>query len=180
MIIFIGGLPGCGKSTLARALSEQLGIFHYDIDEAKKQIYPLDPDYERNIREGIPFADGTKQKAFEAVIDDFYALRKKHKHIIFDEVLQKRSQREFLYAKALRIFESKLVIHVTCREKTVKKRLLQTRENHILQQPWNVYLARKQGFDGIPEADILFENETPLPEAVVQLTKMIKEKMSAE
>lgn len=180
MIIFIGGLPGVGKSTLTKALSERLNIFHYDVDEVKKRIYPNDPDYERNIREGSPFADATKQKVLEAVVDDFARLQPLHSRMIVEEVLQKKAQRDFLYAGAKMHFGSYCVIHITANEETVKECLSGTREGHILQQPWNVHLARKEGFDGIPEADITFENTVPLSEAIERLALLIRQHIGSE
>jgi uncharacterized protein len=174
MIIFMGGLPGTGKTSLAKALAERLNLFHFDVDEVKKRIYPTDPDYERNIREGLPFSDATKQKVLAEVSRSFPALCTKYKHILVEEVLQKNHQRDFLYESAKKYCGSYFVIHITAPEETIRERLTQKRDDHILRQPWNVYLARKRGFDGIPEADITFQNDGSLSDATNELIQLVK------
>ena len=55
MIIFAGGLIGAGKSTIAKGMAEHFSFPYYDVDEVKKIVYRQDPDFERNIAEGIPY-----------------------------------------------------------------------------------------------------------------------------
>ena len=55
MIIFVGGLIGAGKSTVARAIAEKYSLYYYDVDEIKKQVFREDPDYQNNMEKGIPF-----------------------------------------------------------------------------------------------------------------------------
>lgn len=37
MIIFVGGLIGAGKSSVAKGLAERLGFLYFDLDETKKR-----------------------------------------------------------------------------------------------------------------------------------------------
>ena len=53
MVIFIGGIIGTGKTSLARTLAEKLGIYYYDVDLVKKEVYPTDPNYEYNLKNNI-------------------------------------------------------------------------------------------------------------------------------
>ncbi len=56
MVIFVAGLVGVGKSAIARPLSRQAVRFITMLSMASRRvIYPQDPDFERNIRNGIPF-----------------------------------------------------------------------------------------------------------------------------
>lgn len=177
MIIFVGGLPGTGKTSLSKAVAQQLGIFHVDVDEVKKRIYPTDPDFERNIQEGLHFSDATRTRVMEDVAKSFHALHAKHKHIMVEEVLQKKILRDILYKGAMETFGTYLVIHVTADEKTVHDRLTRPREGHMLTKPWNVYQSIKKDFDGIPEADIVFHNDVPFQEATEQLTELLKQRL---
>ena len=47
MLIVFGGLPGTGKTTVARELARQLGAVHLRIDS-------IEQAYEIIVREGIP------------------------------------------------------------------------------------------------------------------------------
>ena len=49
MIIFVGGIIGAGKSTVATHLASHYGFPYYDVDEVKKEVFSRDPDFERNI-----------------------------------------------------------------------------------------------------------------------------------
>lgn len=179
MVIFIGGLPGTGKTTLSKALAERLGIFHYDVDEVKKRVYPNDPDFDKNISEGIHFSDATRMEVLRQVAADFPRLAREHKHILVEEVLQKRSLRDIVYEAAQESFGNYIVIHITSGEDDVRQRLQSERESHILFKPWNVYLSLKQEFDGIPEADITYANEGDIEESIDKLIKAITPNMKA-
>ena len=85
MVIFVGGLPGAGKSSVARFLAEKLSIYYYDVDEVKKVIGPQDPDFEYNMRQGIPFTKEVRLKVFKKVVDDFEPLSETNAHLVVDE-----------------------------------------------------------------------------------------------
>jgi len=103
-VIFIAGNVGTGKSTLAEALSEKIGAKHYDIDEIKKIIYPTDPEYETNMREGIPISDETRSRVFRRVIDDIRELSQEYDILVIDEVFHKKDLRNMLFQEAKKIF----------------------------------------------------------------------------
>ena len=84
MIIFVGGLVGAGKSSVARRLAERLDIHYYDVDDIKKVVYREDPDFEKNMARGIPFSDETRRKVYDRVVADFRRLRKRHDHIVVE------------------------------------------------------------------------------------------------
>jgi gluconate kinase len=112
MVIFVAGLVGVGKSSIAKLLSERLSIHYYDIDEVKKAVYPKDPDFERNMREGIPFKEETRLKVFRQVAADFSHLAEKHKHLIVDETLHLRRPRRKLLDAAKSCFGGYVIIWV--------------------------------------------------------------------
>ena len=74
MIIFVGGLIGAGKSTIAKGIASHFDFPYFDVDEIKKVVYRKDPDYEKNLREGIPFRDETRMEVFQMVCDDLETL----------------------------------------------------------------------------------------------------------
>ena len=87
MIIFVGGIIGAGKSTVAKALAAQYGFPYYDVDEIKKEVFRQDPDFERNISQGIPFSDELRREVFRRVFSDLEQLVDEHPHIVVDETL---------------------------------------------------------------------------------------------
>lgn len=178
MVIFIGGLIGVGKTSLAKALAKKLNIYYYDVDSVKKEIYPTDPDYEYNLKNHIPFSDETRTKTFHKVVENFYKLAKKHQHIIVDETLHRKILRQILFDGAKKTFGRYMIIWIKANEETIEDRLTKNqREGHILKDPFAMYLVFKNQFEDFENADIFFENSAPLAESVEKLARLVKEKL---
>ena|SRR3989338_8970869 len=178
MVIFIAGLIGTGKTSLARSLSKELNIYYYDVDLVKKVVYPTDPDYEYNLKNNIPFSDKTRTKVFNQVVRDFSKLAKKHKYIIVDETLHKKSTRQVLFNGATKYFGSYIIVLIKANEKNIKKRLEKNKRiGHLLKNPFNMYLSFKNKFEAFDKVDIIFENNKNLGESTKKLSKLIKEKL---
>lgn len=177
MIAFLAGFVGVGKTSLAQVLSNKTGYLHFDIDEVKKQIFPIDPDYEKNMRLGIPFSYATKRKVFDLVVEDFARLSVVHSRLIVDETFHKRALREIAFEGAKLHFGGYILVWVTANEDTVRNRLLKgPREGHILNNPMGMYRGIKKQFEPFTEPHIKFENSLPLAESGEQLYKILKER----
>lgn len=168
MVIFIGGLIGTGKSSLAKALANKLDAYYFDIDEVKKRIYPTDPKYAYNLKNNIPFSDETRKKTFESVVLDFALLSKKHSLIVVDETLHKEKLRQILFEGAKKQFGSYILIWVKANEAVIKKRFEEkSRENHMLKNPFEMYLSLKNEFEPFKNPNLIFINNKPYEESVV-------------
>lgn len=178
MVIFIGGLIGTGKSSLAKGLATKLGIYYYDVDRIKKEIYPTDPQYDHNLKNNIPFSDETRTKTFNRVVQDFAELSKTHQHIIVDETLHKKQLRDILLKGAQQYFGAYLIVWVKADEKKIKERLTSApREGHLLKDAFGMYLSLKKQFEEFNNIDIVFENNTPLAQSVDSLAMLVQEKL---
>jgi gluconate kinase len=175
MVIFVAGLVGVGKSSIAKLLSERLSIHYYDIDEVKKAVYPQDPDFERNIREGIPFQEETRLKVFRQVAADFSRLAKNHKHLVVDETLHLRRPRRILLDAAKACFGGYIIIWVKADEAVIEQRLRsQDRRDHILTDPLKMYRSFAKEFESFDEAHIVCENNGYVEEATEGLFALIR------
>jgi len=163
VIIFVGGLIGAGKSTIAKGLASHFGFPYFDVDEIKKVVYRQDPDYEKNLREGIPFCDETRTKVFQLVCDDLGKLVSEYPHIVVDETLHKRETRQFLYAEAQRIAGGFIVIWVHADEHLILERLGgEKREGHLLDDPLPMHNRLRKEFENYKRCIIdCPNNETP-------------------
>ncbi|PID65590.1 MAG: hypothetical protein CR975_06415, partial [Gammaproteobacteria bacterium] len=123
MIIFVGGLIGAGKSTVALLLAEHFDLYYYDVDEVKKVIYKKDPDFDHNMKNGTTFKDETRIKVYDRVIDDLKELSQTHECIVVDETLHKRSLRHRLFNAAQDYFDGYFVIWVKADKAVIKRRL---------------------------------------------------------
>ena len=176
VVIFVAGLPGTGKSSIAKCLAEKYSIHYYDIDEVKKVIYPQDPDFEYNMRHGIPFKEETRLKVFEQVMVDFKQLAKKCHHLVVDEALHLKRSRQVLFDGAKAYFGGYVVVWVKTDEALVEARLRnKNRKNHILKDPEKMYPAFAKDFERFDESYIVCENNGSLEETTQRCTDLMKD-----
>jgi gluconate kinase len=175
MVIFVAGLVGVGKSSIAKLLADRLSIHYYDIDDVKKAIYPQDPDFERNIRKGIPFKEQTRVKVFQQVAADFSRLAANHKHLIVDESLHLKRPRQVLFNAARDCFGGYVIIWVKAAEAVIEQRLKsKARKNHILTNPLKMYRSFAKEFEKFDESHIVCENNGSVDEATESLVSLIR------
>jgi predicted kinase len=174
MVIFVAGLVGVGKSAIARFLAEKFAIPYYSVDEVKKVIYPQDPDFEKNIRNGVPFKEETRLKVFRQVAADFSRLAKDHKHLVVDETLHLSRPRQVLFEAAKTCFGGYVVIWVRADEAVIEQRLRKKdRKDHILTDPLKMYRSFAKEFQNFDESYIVCENNGSIEEAAENLISLI-------
>lgn len=172
MIIFVGGLIGAGKSTVARALADKFGLFYYDIDEIKKSVFREDPAYEHNMKHGIPFCDASRTKVYDIVINDIQRLAKTHRCIVVDETLHKRPLRHQLFEAAEKFFGGYFVVWVKADEEVIEQRLSsKVREGHILKDPMSMHNTMVAEFDGFEQCVIVCRNNTTIDETMKEANR---------
>lgn len=175
MVIFVAGLVGVGKSAIARHLAESLSIQYYDIDAVKKVIYPQDPDFARNIRDGIPFKEETRLKVFHKVAADFSHLAEHHRHLVVDETLHLRRPRQVLLDAAKTFFGGYMIVWVKTDEAIIQERLKsKERKDHILTDPLKMYRSFAKEFERFDESHIVCENNGSIEEATESLLSLVR------
>jgi gluconate kinase len=181
MVIFVAGLVGVGKSAIARCLADKLAIPYYSVDEVKKVIYPQDPDFEQNIRNGIPFKEETRLKVFRQAAADFSSLAQNHKHLVVDETLHLGRPRQVLFDAAEACFGGYVIIWVKADEEVIKQRLAgKDRKDHILTDPLKMYRSFAKELESIDEAHIVCENNGPIEETAESLVSLLRNLASLE
>lgn len=175
MVIFVAGLVGVGKSSVARFLADRLSLCYYDVDEVKKRIYPQDPDFERNIRDGIPFKEETRLEVFRQVAEDFARLAKTHQHVVVDETLHLKNPRQVLFEAATAHFGGYVIVWVTADEGVIRKRLeKKERKGHILTDPLKMYRSFAKEFEAFDESHVVCNNSGSIDEATESLLSLIQ------
>ena len=175
MIIFVGGIIGAGKSTVAQGLASHFGFPYYAVDEVKKEVFRQDPDFDRNMAEGIPFSDALRREVFERVFQDLERLVGDHPHIVVDETLHKRDIRHFLYEKAEAIAGGFVVIWVQAREDVILRRLgAARRSGHILEDPLPLHHAFRRELEEYDRCIIDCHNNGTAAETVADLVHLFE------
>ncbi len=175
MVIFIGGLPGSGKSSIARSLAEKLPVNYYDVDEVKRVIGPQDPDFGYNMKHGIPFTEEVRLKVFEKVVEDFESLSKSNEHLLVDESLHLKKSRQVLFDGAKAYFGGYVIVWIKTDEAIVEERLTgKERTGHILSDPMKMYRSFAKEFEPFDGSYIVCENNGSIGETTEKLYSMIQ------
>ena len=173
MIIFVGGLIGAGKSSVAKGLAEHLDLPYYDVDARKHSIYAQDPDFENNLEHGIPFSAETRKKLYDKVISDFAELAGRHEHMVVDETLHKQELRQHLFDGARRYFHAYIIVWVKAKEEVIVQRLTsQVREGHLLKDPLAMHNAFLKEFEPFRESIIICRNDGPLVDTITEISNL--------
>ena len=156
MLIVICGLPGTGKSTLARYLSSELGgeVLRTDIirrelfknaslKEVLKADDPMQYDLERifDEQENIPeryqeMIWKQKEMVYEELLRRVEALLERGSNVILDGTFYKKDLREKIYSISEKVGVRTYLIECRCPERIVKDRLI--KRQGILNEVSNV------------------------------------------
>jgi predicted kinase len=132
-LIILGGLPGAGKTTIARELSRRTGALHLRIDTIEQAL--------RSAGLTTPMDDAGYRVAYSIAEDN---LRLGHT-VIADSVNPIAITREAWRAVAARAGVPSLEVEVVCSDPTAHRTRVETREADIpgLKQPtWQDVQAR--------------------------------------
>jgi gluconate kinase len=177
-VIFVGGLIGTGKTSLAKAVAEGLGFPYLDVDMIKKEVYPTDPNFEYNLKNNIPFSDETRIRLFNRTVEEMAKLAETNDYIVVDETLHKKAMRQILFDGAMKYFGAYMIIWIKTDESIIKERLeAKVREGHIIKDAFGMYLSLKKEFEDFESPDIVFENNGSYDESAKSLIELVKEKI---
>lgn len=147
-LICVAGLPGCGKSVVARLLIERLGGLLLRTDAIRKELF-ASPDYspEESIRTYAEFY----HRAEEGLIAG--------RTVVMDATFYSEASREQAATIARRAGVSWHLLLVTAPEEIVRKRIAQ-RTNDISDADFRVYLEMRAIFEPLTEAEAETETHT--------------------
>ncbi len=172
MIIFVGGLIGAGKSTVARSLAEHFSLYYYDVDETKKEIFKKDANFGHNMKNGIPFGDEIRRKVYEKAVEDLKLLAKDHRCIVVDETMHKKSLRHLLFEAAEEFFGGYFLIWVRADEDVITERLTASeRKNHILKDPMSMHNTMLAEFEAFEQSVLICRNNRSIEETMSELKR---------
>jgi predicted kinase len=150
VLVLTCGLPGTGKSSMAKNLSTILGAKILRSDVVRKRIEGLDPTTRcaSPYEQGLYTTSRTQQTYVELLRLARAALEEK-RNVIVDAAFLKEEQRRVFANLAREMGVRTVLIHLTCPQEEVERRLkartLERRE--ASDADFDVYLRAKEGFE---------------------------------
>ncbi len=159
-VVFLAGLPGVGKSTIARKLAEKTGGSVLDIDRIKGEV--VDPSLVASVID----PPDVRWKCYKQAADEVSFLFEQGASTIFvDEVFHLQSLRERLEALCTQRNMDVLWVEVQCPYEEVENRLRSNgRDGHILstEEALRMNLLFRELFEPFPQDKanhLTFRNE---------------------
>ncbi len=166
------GLMGSGKSSIANALSFELGLETATADAVRKKIAGISPyqHSENAFSQGIYTPDWNSATYGELLNLAEQALRN-NQSIIIDATFRRGEDRNAFRSLAERLHAKFHIIEISCSEKTIKDRLNTRRyqPKEISDGNWALFAMQKKEFEPVSESDsnvILINTDFPLLDCI--------------
>ncbi|HKS74078.1 MAG TPA: ATP-binding protein [Terriglobales bacterium] len=157
MIVMMAGLPGTGKSTLARALAERTSGAVLDKDEIRRALFPP---------ADIEYSTGQDDFVMEVMLKTAgYLLRKDPARYVFldGRPFSQRYQLERVMEHAKELGQEWRIVECVCSEETARRRI-EEQGHPAGNRDFALYLRVKARFEEIDFPKLVVDTERPLDE----------------
>jgi predicted kinase len=169
MIVLMAGLPGTGKSTLARELARRTGGCVLGKDEIRAAIF-APPGYHQN---GIEFSTEQDDFVMELMLQsaDFVLKRNPARHVFLDgRPFSRRYQIDRVFQVAEELHQPCRIIECVCADESARQRLDVAPEptHPAANRSFTLYLEVKARFEPIQHAKTIISTDQSLEDCLAQ------------
>lgn len=171
MIVFMAGLPGTGKTTLARELARRTGGRVLSKDEFRHAIFTAD-EVEYSTRQD----DFIMQLMLETA---GYLFSRDRGRVLFldGRPFSRQYQIENVLAAADSLHQPWRILECVCSEETVRRRLEQATQDGTHpagNRDFELHRAVKERFEAILHPKTVIDTEQPLTDSVARALRALK------
>lgn len=176
-LVLICGLSGTGKSTLARALSCQMGLPMISSDVTRKSLFGAFGGDARAAYEAGVYTPSKTEATYEQMASKAETYLVKKKGVILDATFQRQRQRERMIRLAAQHGAEWLVVFCQTSDAVIRERL-RRRERDAQDgsdADWEVYLKQKEAFEPFfelsPECSLQIDTSGSIPDLVEKVER---------
>lgn len=133
-LVVVFGLPGTGKTTLARALAAELDYLHFNTDGVRRQLQKRDH-----------YSDADKAAVYEQLLDMIFKALESGQGVVADATFSRESHREKIRQIAAKAGAPLKWIQTTAAEAAVRTRVSEKRPDS--QADFQVYQKIRAEFE---------------------------------
>ena len=162
MIVIIFGLPGTGKSYLAREFATRTGAAWLNTDIVRKEMG----------KQG-QYNKKTNRRVYEELLKKTTDAARNKDYVLVDGTFRKRKYREMFKKEATKIGKRLLFVEMKAGDKTVKERMKKYR--HYSEAGYDEYLMLRDKFEDMKEEHpVIWSDRLETDGMIDQLKKEIR------
>lgn len=176
LLIIVCGLPGTGKTTLAKEIAERTGFAHIMSDAVRKELAGVEPGGARPgaFGEGI-YSEHFTERTYARLAERAEALMRQGRPVIVDATFSKRRHLRRVMEAADRAGASVRVLECSADSATVRARLEERRSaaGNLSDADWRVYIGKKASSEEVPGPHLVVQAERPLEENLLEVFQSV-------
>ena len=157
MLLLVMGLPGTGKSYLAKRIARKVGASILRTDEIRKELAGIHQSEHRYEDFGIGlYTEEMTQKTYKGMYERAKEILKKGDSCILDATFSKKTQREGAYEIAKELNTPYLTIECICPEEIVTKRMEERSKDQkaVSDATFRIYQGVKDVYESLGDDEI--------------------------
>jgi hypothetical protein len=154
MLILVAGLPGVGKTTVAKNIAKKLNASFVDTDVIKHKLLPKligKDEWKKFIEEQKSYPLSVRKRIYEKMCIEVEKLLKLNKDVVVEATFATKSLREIILNLASRLDVKYYIVKVICPENIVKKRMEERHKKTKHPARYGIHLEIKKIWEPIDE-----------------------------